>query len=155
MDVVYLIMKRRFGEYVRITRGFFGCSSLWRGDGHYLYVKGMGVVLPFTEEYYRFEFLKIQSIVVTQTGGGMLWSLLCGSCALVSGGVAAACIAGLDGSELDVLLISLAGFSGLVALICLAGCCGESRAGANLPVSNSDGRALPEHSLRDQVEICT
>ncbi|MGK0187704.1 MAG: hypothetical protein ACI9R3_003493 [Verrucomicrobiales bacterium] len=113
-------MKTKFGEYVRLARGFFGCSSFWRGNGHYLYVKGSGFLLPFSEEYHRFEFLKIQSVAATRTSGGTVWSILCGVGAVISGALTAACVAGVDGSPSDPVLYVLAGVLGIAALICLA-----------------------------------
>lgn len=113
-------MKTRFGDYVRLARGFFGCSSVWRGNGHYLYVKGSGFLLPFSEEYYRFEFLKIQSVAATRTSRGTIWSIFCGVGALIFGALTAASIAGVDGSPSDPVLYFLAGVLGISALVCLA-----------------------------------
>lgn len=60
-------MKKRFDSYRRLGRGFFGCSSLWLDPNHLLYVRGSGVLFPFSEQYFRFELAKIQGIVLTQT----------------------------------------------------------------------------------------
>ncbi|MDA0812252.1 MAG: hypothetical protein O3C21_07705 [Verrucomicrobia bacterium] len=101
-------MKKNFGEYVRIARGFFGCSSFWRGNGHFLYVKGNGFLLPFSEEYFRFEFLKVQSVVATKTARGTVTSILSGAGAIVAALLVVASISGLDGSPSDPVLYVMA-----------------------------------------------
>jgi hypothetical protein len=89
-------MKKSFSEYVRVARGFFGCSSFWRGNGHYLYIKGSGFLLPFSEEYFRFEFLKVQSVVATKTARGTVTSIFCGAGAIIAALLLVASISGLD-----------------------------------------------------------
>ncbi|MEZ5300669.1 MAG: hypothetical protein R3F11_08430 [Verrucomicrobiales bacterium] len=61
-------MKRRFADYTRLARGFFGCSSLWLGPDHALYVGGKGFLWPLVEEYRRFDYAKIQAVAVARTG---------------------------------------------------------------------------------------
>jgi hypothetical protein len=113
-------MKRKFGEYVRISRGLFGCSSFWRGENHYLYVRGNGFILPFSEDCFRFEFLKVQSIAVTRTGAAMVYGVLFGLIALGSGLLTVASIVGIDGSPSDGVLIFLAVLLGFTALVSIA-----------------------------------
>ncbi|MCB1097332.1 MAG: hypothetical protein KDN22_17295 [Verrucomicrobiae bacterium] len=113
-------MKKSFGEYVRIARGFFGCSSFWRGDSHYLYVKGSGFLLPFSEEYFRFEFLKVQSVVATKTARGTVVSIFCGAGAIIAALLAVASISGLDGSPSDPVLYVLATLLVIAAMVCIA-----------------------------------
>lgn len=43
--------------------------SLWRGSDHLLYVKGSGFLLPFSEEYQRFRYADIRSLVMARTSG--------------------------------------------------------------------------------------
>ena len=112
-------MKKQFGEYVRIRKGFFGCSSFWRGNGHYLYIKGSGFVLPFSEEYYRFEMLKIQSVAATRTSRATYWSLICGLGSVLAALLAVASVNGVDGSPSDPVLYVLSAVFGLGALVCL------------------------------------
>ena len=94
-------MKRQFGEYVRIARGLFGCSSLWRGQSHYLYVRGNGFLFPLTEQYFRFEFQKIQSAAATRTHTARWWCLAAGVGAGLSRSLAAAAFASIDLSPSD------------------------------------------------------
>lgn len=113
-------MKEQFGEYRRIARGFFGCSSFWRGPGHYLYVKGRGLLMPFTEDYHRFEMLKIHSVVATRTDTGTVWSMLCAIAATIFALAAIASFTGIDGSPSDSILYALTAVSAVAALLSLA-----------------------------------
>lgn len=113
-------MKKSFSEYVRVARGFFGCSSFWRGNGHYLYIKGSGFLLPFSEEYFRFEFLKVQSVVATKTARGTVTSIFCGAGAIIAALLLVASISGLDGSPSDPVLYVLASLLIVFAMGCLA-----------------------------------
>lgn len=54
-------------NYQRLARDLFGLSSLWLGDGHLVYVKGTGFLMPFTEEYKRFRLSEIQAVNVART----------------------------------------------------------------------------------------
>ena len=65
-------MKKQFGPYRRIARGLLGCSSLWQGPDHLLYVRGTGLILPFREEYIRFAFKDIQSVAIAPTRIGTI-----------------------------------------------------------------------------------
>ncbi len=60
-------MKKAFGPYKRLARGFLSCSSLWIGDGQLLYIRGRGILLPFSEEYIRFDLSRIRSVSVART----------------------------------------------------------------------------------------
>jgi hypothetical protein len=71
-------MKKRFGNYRRLARGSFSCSSLWLGNGHLLYVKGNGVLVPLTEEYLRFELRRIHGIALIRTQTGTVKNIVCG-----------------------------------------------------------------------------
>ena len=64
-------MKKAFGEYQRLAKSFLGFSSLWQGGDHLLYIKGSGFLLPFSEEYKRFRYGDIQTLVISRTAG--LW----------------------------------------------------------------------------------
>jgi len=54
-------------NYQRLARDLFGLSSLWLGDGHLVYVKGKGFLLPFAEEYKRFRLSEIEAVTVART----------------------------------------------------------------------------------------
>jgi hypothetical protein len=82
-------MTKAFGAYQRVGRGLLGCSSLWIGDGHLLYIKGTGFLIPFTEEYLRFELKKIQGISIVRTRTGLAISLVVAALVVLTGGLAA------------------------------------------------------------------
>ena len=54
-------------NHQRLARDLFGLSSLWLGEGHLVYVKGTGFLVPFTEEYKRFRLSEIQAVNVART----------------------------------------------------------------------------------------
>ncbi len=54
-------------SYQRLARDLFGLSSLWLGEGHLVYVKGTGFLLPFAEEYKRFRLSEIEAVNVART----------------------------------------------------------------------------------------
>jgi hypothetical protein len=89
-------MRKAFGEYRRLARGTFGCSSVWAGDGHLLYVRGTGLLMPVYEEYRRVRYSEIEAVSVAPTAW---WWVM-----LVSGGVMAV----LAGVPAAVLLVKLA-----------------------------------------------
>lgn len=60
-------MKAFTDTYQRLARDLFGLSSLWLGEGHLVYVKGTGFLVPFTEEYKRFRLSEIQAVNVART----------------------------------------------------------------------------------------
>ena len=86
-------MKRQFDDYTRLARGIFGVSSLWLGPKDILYVRGVGVGVPFVEEYLRFELDRIQSVSFVKTSTGMVLNLIYGTAALVSAGLGGAAVA--------------------------------------------------------------
>jgi len=69
-------MIKAFGEYRRLARGIFGCSSLWAGTGHLLYVKGSGFLVPLTEEYRRVRYSEIQALSMVPTVTSLVMSIL-------------------------------------------------------------------------------
>jgi hypothetical protein len=85
-------VKRRFDSYVRLARGIFGVSSVWLGPHDLLYVRGTGVLLPFTEDYVRFELHRIQSVAIMRTKTGMLLNAMYGGLSLVLGGLGGAAL---------------------------------------------------------------
>ena len=85
-------MKRRFDDYTRLARGLFGASSLWLGPKDILSVRGSGVLLPFVEEYCRFELDRIQSAAVVKTRTGLVLNLIYGGLALLMGGLGGAAV---------------------------------------------------------------
>lgn len=78
-------MRRRFDDYERLARGLFGVSSLWLSPRDVLYVRGTGVLLPFAEEYIRFDLTCIQSAAVVKTRTGLVLNLAFGGLALALG----------------------------------------------------------------------
>lgn len=69
-------MRKAFGEYRRLARGEFGCSSLWAGERHLLYVKGTGLLLPVVEEYSRLPYRDIEAVSWAPTRTGLIWNLV-------------------------------------------------------------------------------
>lgn len=80
-------MKRRFDDYRRLARGVFGVSSLWLGPNDMLYVRGVGVFLPFAEEYIRFELDRIGSLAVVKTRVGLVLNVIYGVVFLAAGSI--------------------------------------------------------------------
>jgi len=73
-------------RYQRLAKNLFGLSSLWLGEDHLVYVKGSGFLMPFTEEYKRFQLSEIQAVNVAKTsrlGMGLLYLFILLVCALV------------------------------------------------------------------------
>ena len=42
-------------------------SSLWLGEDHLVYVRGSGLLMPFSEEYKRYRYRDIQAVSVAKT----------------------------------------------------------------------------------------
>jgi hypothetical protein len=65
-------------EYFRLPGkrmlAVWGIDSLWLGKDHILSIKKRGYV----EEYRRFYFTDVQSILLDQTGEGIIWNLILG-----------------------------------------------------------------------------
>jgi asparagine N-glycosylation enzyme membrane subunit Stt3 len=100
-------MKKQFGEYQRLARGLFGCSSLWRGEDHLLYVRGSGFLIPFSEEYLRFRFKDIQALVIVGTSGRLLTGLFYAIGALMFGGLCALILSLSESGEVWPLVTTL------------------------------------------------
>ena len=114
-------MKKMFGNYRRLARGSLSCSSLWLGNGHLLYVKGNGLLLPLTEEYLRFELRRIHALALMRTRTGAVMNVICGSMALGGGAVAGLAASNWSrGSSPGVWAVFTA-LSGLVAVCWLIG----------------------------------
>jgi hypothetical protein len=115
-------MKRRFDSYRRLARGVFGVSSLWLGPKDLLYVRGTGVLLPFSEEYLRFELDRIQSAAVVRTRTGLVLNVVYGGLALVLGGLGGVAIwqARAVGGELAGFYVFLAVPLFVLAAVALA-----------------------------------
>lgn len=78
-------MSDRFAGYERLVKGGFGCSSLWLGEDHLLYVEGFGLFLPVSERYRRYAYTDIDSVVVATTSIKTLATLWYALAAVVSG----------------------------------------------------------------------
>jgi len=85
----------------------FGCSSLWRGEDHLLYVRGSGFLIPFTEEYLRFRYRDIQALVIVGTSGRLLSGILYGVGALLFGGMCGLILSLREPGELWPLVLTL------------------------------------------------
>lgn len=72
-------MRKQFGEYRRLARGVFGCSSLWAGREHLLYVRGTGLLLPVVEDYIRVRYRDLRSVAVVRTYTSLWWNLVYGA----------------------------------------------------------------------------
>jgi len=104
-------MKKRFDEYTRLARGLFGVSSLWLGPNDLLYVRGTGVLMPFAEEYVRFELGRIRSAAMVNTRTGLVLNIVYGTLALISGVPGAIAVwqlvSGVD-DDIEIVLYILA-----------------------------------------------
>jgi hypothetical protein len=80
-------MKRSFGNYRRLARGLLSCSSLWLSEANLLYVCGAGVLVPFAEQYHRFDLRRIHSIALVRTHTGWVLNIIFGTIALAFGGL--------------------------------------------------------------------
>jgi hypothetical protein len=67
---------RRIGGRGARRRQFFTWNTLWLGDDHLLQVENTG----YTEEYKRFYFRDIQSIIIRKDNRFLYWSLFFGVC---------------------------------------------------------------------------
>ena len=76
-------MKKAFGEYKRLARGAFSCSSLWAGKEHLLYVRGTGFLVPFSEDYQRVRYRDVQATTVARTKGWLVMNLVSGILLLI------------------------------------------------------------------------
>jgi hypothetical protein len=104
-------MTRRFDDYHRLARGLWSCSSLWLGQANVLYVHGTGVLLPFKEEYHRFDLRRIQAVAVVPTHTGWVLSLIFGFLAFGVGGVGwLALFSAGAASGVEEVLLQLAGW---------------------------------------------
>lgn len=115
-------MKRRFDDYERLARGLFGVSSLWLGPHDLLYVRGTGVLLPFVEEYLRFDIARIRSVSLVRTHTGMVLNLIFGAPAVALGGAGALALrqAGAAVGDAVFLFYALAVPALGLAAVCLA-----------------------------------
>ena len=100
-------MKKQFGEYQRLARGTFGCSSLWQGEDHILYVRGSGFLIPFTEEYLRFRYRDIQALVIVGTSGRLLSGILYGIGVLLFGALCGLMLSLRESGEVWPLVLTL------------------------------------------------
>jgi len=77
-------MSDRFAGYERLIKGGFGCSSLWLGKDHLLYVEGFGLLLPVNERYRRYAYTDIDSVVIAPTSVGKLVTIWYAAAAAVA-----------------------------------------------------------------------
>ena len=79
-------MSERLPGYKLLCNGGFGCSSLWLGKDHLLYIDGSGVLFPVRERYRRFAYADIDSLVLAKNSVRGVVSLICGVALLVGTG---------------------------------------------------------------------
>ncbi len=72
-------MKKQFGDYRRLARGIFGCSSLWAGGEHLLYVRGTGLLLPVFEDYVRVSYKDLRAVALVRTYTSLWWNITFGA----------------------------------------------------------------------------
>ncbi len=100
-------MKKQFGEYQRLARGAFGCSSLWQGGDHLLYVRGSGFLIPFSEEYLRFRYRDIQALVIVGTSGRWVSAILYAIGLLLFGALSVLILSLMKAGEFAPLVVTL------------------------------------------------
>lgn len=100
-------MKKEFGEYRRLAKGAFACSSLWQGEDHLLYVRGNGFLIPFSEEYLRFRYKDIQALVIVGTSGRWVSAILYALGALLFAGLCALILGMGQGDGVGPLVVTL------------------------------------------------
>lgn len=100
-------MKKAFGEYQRLAKSLLGFSSLWQGGDHLLYIKGSGFLLPFTEEYKRFRYGDIQTLVISRRAGLWLGTLGYLTGLVLVGGIAFGLLFTRDPDDVALLVTTL------------------------------------------------
>ncbi|MFK5923503.1 MAG: hypothetical protein QM496_15100 [Verrucomicrobiota bacterium] len=100
-------MKKQFGEYQRLAKGVFSCSSLWQGEDHLLYVRGNGFLIPFSEEYLRFRYKDIQALVIVGTSGRWVSAILYALGTLLFAGLCALILSMGEGEDVGALVVTL------------------------------------------------
>ena len=71
-------MKKSFDNYRFLAGGRRLRGTLWESQDHILYIDPSGFVVPFSERYRRFDFERIESLVVTRTRAGMWQNIVLG-----------------------------------------------------------------------------
>ena len=126
-------MSKSLPGYELLSRGGFGCSSLWLGEDHLLYIEGTGFLFPVHERYRRFSYADIDSMNVEQNYVRPVGAVLLGLVELVAVGcMVAFWSAGGGGTVLGdiglgVMILALIVAAGLLLrhLVRGAGCVGE------------------------------
>ena len=109
-------MKKSFGEYTRLAKGPFGCSSLWAGDEHLLYVKGSGLIWPISETYRRVRYADITALTAAPSSGSIIWLALSGAWIFLSGAGVIATI--FDTSDYAApIAFGILALPGIIALV--------------------------------------
>lgn len=118
-------MKKAFGEYRRLARGAFSCSSLWAGEEHLLYVQGTGFLVPMSEDYRRVRYRDVQAVTLVKTKAALVMILISSLLLLLFGVPAVLGVItlldltpGVVGEEAFALVSSIGG--GSIALVALA-----------------------------------
>lgn len=109
-------MSERLPGYELLCKGGFGCSSLWLGQDHLLYIEGTGLLFPVHERYRRFRYADIESVTLQRNSvrsvGGVLLTVV-----VV---IAAGCIATMWPFDRERAVISDVGLGLLLGTLLLA-----------------------------------
>ncbi len=109
-------MKKSFGEYTRLAKGAFGCSSLWAGKEHLLYVKGSGIIWPISETYRRIRYSDITALTAAPSPGSIIWISVSAAWLLMLG--IPAIVTAFNSSEIAIsITLGIFAIPGLIALL--------------------------------------
>jgi hypothetical protein len=79
-------MSERLPGYELLCKGGFGCSSLWLGQDHLLYIEGTGFLFPVQERYRRFRYADIKAVTVKRNSVRSVGAVLLGLIVLATVG---------------------------------------------------------------------
>ena len=109
-------MSERLPGYELLCKGGFGCSSLWLGQDHLLYIEGAGFLFPVHERYRRFRYEDIESVTVERNFVRPVGAVLLGLIEVVAAG----CIVAMWSAGGERALIGDIGLGVLIATLLLA-----------------------------------
>ncbi len=110
-------MSDQLPGYELLSKGGFGCSSLWLGADHLLYIEGDGLLFPLRERYRRFAYGDIESVVLAQNSVRLVGAILLALPIVVSVG----CLASLVASSSDFGSVRAALLLGALIVVAVAG----------------------------------
>lgn len=110
-------MSDQLPGYELLSKGGFGCSSLWLGADHLLYIEGDGLLFPLRERYRRFAYRDIESVVLARNSVRLVGAILLGLPIVVSVG----CMASLVASSADFGNVRAGLLLGALIVVAVAG----------------------------------